>query len=465
MECSRFNVAKFAWTARRDVLRAMEALPDVPLAAPGMGLPLLIVQDFAAARQVLVTDAASYAKPGLIRRVIINGLGHNLFTAEGDEWLTRRRPVAPVFAASEMNGLATIMADGVTDQIERWQPGTLDMQSEMTALTMRVACTALLGIDPEVDDLGRTIRTEFKTLLEWLGAHLANPALPPAWVPTPSNRAMAKAKTNLQTAVGQLINRRRKSGADTDDVLSRLVRSQREAGSSSDADIVDECIGFLFAGHETTASTLTWALYELATHPDVQTQLASEGETIQLSSPTLHDDTAALEAIGSVVEETLRLYPAGISIARTATAATEIDGHRIRKGTMVMISVYRIQRNPDVWEQPNQFNPQRPTPPPNAGLRDSFLAFGLGSRRCLGARFARTELRLALAIICSRWKLTYDQPKPPAPEVSPSLRVAGTLPLIIEIREPTGAQDAGTSQAWAPQRRQFQATKSPDSHG
>ncbi|MGH1489127.1 MAG: cytochrome P450 [Acidimicrobiales bacterium] len=434
MKCARFNIAKFAWTAQRDVLKAMQALPAAPLTAPGMGLPLLVVQDFAAAQQVLVADAGNYAKPGLIRRVILSGLGQNLFTAEGDEWLARRRPVAPVFAASEMNGLATIMAAGVADQIDGWRPGTLDMQAEMTALTLRVACRALLGVDPEVDDLGRTIQSEFETLLDWLGAHLANPGLPPAWVPTPSNRAMAKAKAKLQVAVGQVINDRRSSGADTDDVLGRLIRSQRETGGPSDADIVDECIGFLFAGHETTASTLTWALYELATHPEVQAQLASEGDTLQMASQTLHDDAEVLDATGSVVEETLRLYPSGISIARTAKQTTDIEGHRIRRGTMVLISVYRIQRTPDVWEHPGQFDPQRPTPPASAGLRDSFLAFGLGPRRCLGARFARTEMRLALAMICSRWNLTYNEPKPPVPDVSPSLKVAGELPLEIKER-------------------------------
>ncbi len=412
----------------------METLPDAPLAVAAMGVPLLVVQDFAAAQQVLIADVDSYAKPGLIRRVMISGLGHNLFSAQGDEWIERRRPVAPVFAASEMNGLATIMATAVDQQIADWKPGTLDIQTEMTDLTLNVACRALLGVDPEVDDLGRTIRTDFEIMLAWLTAHLPNPALPPAWVPTPGNRAMKAAKANLQDAVGQLINDRRTSGADSDDVLGRLIRSQRETGIPNDANIIDECIGFLFAGHETTASTLTWALYELATNQNVQAAVAEEGDTLDLSSPTLHDDVVARDSTDRVVEETLRLYPSGIAIARVAKRATEIGGHRVRKGTMVMIAVYRIQRQPDVWERPDQFDPDRPTPPTESGLRNSFLAFGLGPRRCLGARFARTEMRIALATICSRWNLSYQQAAPPVPEVAPSLRVAGTLPLKIEAR-------------------------------
>lgn len=434
VEAARFNIASFGWNARGDVLGAMEALPDAPLAVAGLGVPLLVVQDFSAAQQVLVADVDAYAKPGIIRRVMISGLGHNLFSAQGEEWLERRRPVAPVFAASEMNGLATIMATAVDQQIASWKPGTFDIQTEMTELTLNVACRALLGVDPDEDDHGRTIRTEFEIVLDWLAAHLSNPALPPARIPTPGNRAMKQAKARLQDAVSQLVNDRRANGTDTEDVLGRLIRSQRDTGTPNDADIVDECIGFLFAGHETTASTLTWALYELATHQSVQADVASEGHTVRLSSPTLHDDAGALEVTDAVVEETLRLYPAGIAIARIAKKTTEIGGHRVRKGTMVMIAVYRIQRQPKVWERPDQFEPDRPTPPTEAGLRDSSLAFGLGPRRCLGARFARTEMRLALTIICSRWKLTYQQPAPPIREVSPSLRVAGTLPLNIETR-------------------------------
>ncbi len=343
-----------------------------------------------------------------------------------------------------MNSLAAIMASALEQQMARWKPGTFDMQAEMTELTLNVACRALLGVDPDVDDLGQTIRTEFEALLGWLAAHLANPALPPAWVPTPATRSMKQAKANLQAAIHQLMQERRASGTDTDDVLGRLIRSQRDTGAPDDADIVDECIGFLFAGHETTASTLTFAFYALATHQQVQTQVAAEGNTINLSSPTLHDDLSLLDATDAAVEETLRLYPAGVAIARTAKKTTDINGHRVRRGTMVMIAVHGIQRHPSVWERPDQFDPDRPTPPAELGLRNSFLAFGLGPRRCLGARFARTEMRLVLATICSRWNLTYDQPSPPVTEVAPSLRVAGTLPLSIKAATDQSGSDLGS---------------------
>ena len=142
----------------------MATLPDTALVRANLRIPLIVVQDFAGAHQVLVTNASHYGKPGLIRRVMIDGLGHNLFTAQGDDWLKRQRPVAPVFAATEVNGLAAILAAGVVHQIGNCRPGTLDVHTEMTDLTLRVACRALLGTDPDIDDLGRAIRTEFETL-------------------------------------------------------------------------------------------------------------------------------------------------------------------------------------------------------------------------------------------------------------------------------------------------------------
>ena len=217
-------------------------------------------------------------------------------------------------------------------------------------------------------------------------------------------------------------------------MIGRLLKAQSGPAGPSDADIVDECVGFMFAGHETTASTLPWALYELATHADTQDVVALEGRTIDLHSATLHDDAAALAETGAVAEEVLRLYPSGISTVRIANQATEIAGHRIRKNTMVMIDVYGIQRRSKVWDRPNEFEPHRPVPSTNTGMRDSFLAFGLGPRRCLGARFARTEIRLALALICARWNVAYEPTAPPVPEIAPSLAIQGTLPLALTPR-------------------------------
>jgi pentalenene oxygenase len=142
---------------------------------------------------------------------------------------------------------------------------------------------------------------------------------------------------------------------------------------------------------------------------------------------------------GRVVEEILRLYPAGIGIARMARRTTELCGHRVRRGTLIFIAVYLIQRDARSWPDPENFNPDWIVSSDHTGTDPiAHLPFGWGARRCLGARFAPTEARLALAMICSRWTLTYNEPNPPRAAITPSLRVDGGLPLGLRPRHPRG---------------------------
>ena len=423
--------------ARRDWLEAMNLIAGsgAPVQRAGIGMPVLVVQDPEAARQVLVGDAASYERPWIVKNIMSEGLSHTLFTSEGHEWLTRRQRVAPVFGRAQVDGLARIIASAIDDQIGAWKPGRAeDMQRDLTDLTLRVACRALLGADSADDELGRVVRDRFEVLLAWISHRFSHLAAPPAAVPTPRNRAMRAAKADLKDAVDQLVRRRREAGATSTDVLSLLLADQAGGDGPSDADIVGECIGFLFAGHETTASTLTWALYELATHPDIQAEVAAEGARLDLGRPDLFDAVDQLSLIGRVADEILRLYPAGIGIARVAKTSTELCGHRVRRWTVILIAVYLIQRAP-AWPDPHEFDPQRefPTQPAGAGGA-GYPPFGWGPRRCLGARFATIETRLALAMICARWALTYEEPSPPRAGVMPSLRVDGALPLRLDRR-------------------------------
>jgi cytochrome P450 len=251
---------------------------------------------------------------------------------------------------------------------------------------------------------------------------------------------MKEARCELEAIVRRLIAERRRSGIATVDVLGRLLQSQADPGGEpTDDAIIEECIGFLFAGHETTASTLTWALYSLAVAPEVQERVAREGDRLVPGGSRLADAVDGLAYTGRVVEEILRLYPAGIGIARMARRTTELCGHRVRRGTLVGIAVYSIQRDARAWPDPETFNPDRVLPSDRTGTDPiAHLPFGWGPRRCLGARFAMTEARLALAMICSEWTLTYNEPNPPRPAITPSLRVDGGLPLRLEPRRHPG---------------------------
>lgn len=417
------------------MLGAMGSLPlEAELSRAGFGVPLVVAQQFSTAHQVLVTDADSYRKPWMVRRVIEDGLGENLFTKDGDEWLARRQLCAPVFGVQHMEDLAETMASTVAEVVDGWRPGEIDIQEGMTDLTIRVALRGLLGTDENTAELAVEVRREFEEILDWIAFRFNRPASPPAFVPTSRNRRLKASKENLRHSLEALIEHRRKHDDGSVDVLSQLVRAQRDdAHGLSDDAILDECVGFMFAGHETTASTLTWALYELSRRPELQDTVAEEGSGLGGDSGAFIEQLRAMEKTRAVVEEALRMYPAGISIARSAKRATEIGGEKIRRGTIVLIPVYAIQRSPAVWDHPNEFDPTRH----HEGNGEGFLPFGLGPRRCLGARFARTEMSIAIALICKRWRFTFEQATPPKPIVAPSLRAEGELTLRIREREPS----------------------------
>lgn len=431
MTTGRVKLGEFVKAVREDNLAAMALFPEGTDVSTIGRLPFVVAQSHASAHQVLVEDAESYRKPWIVRQVIVDGLGENLFTLDGDRWLARRKPIAPVFGLHNFDALATLMRVTVDDVASTWRASEIDIQEAMTDLALEVAVRGLLGVDEHSAALAAEVRTAFEEILDWVSYRFNSPLSPPPVVPTSRNRRMKRSKRDLQRAVQELIAHRRQNPSESFDILGQLLDAQGDGGELADEAIVDECIGFLFAGHETTASTLTWALYELSLRPDLQAAIAAEGKQLETESGQVAEVLNAMPVTESVMQETLRLYPAGISIARSAKRSTHIAGKKIRRRTLVMIPVYAIQRSGAVWPNPNEFDPTR-----DHDEGESFLPFGLGPRRCLGARFARSEMKIAIARICRQWQLGYEQAAPPRPITAPSLRAEGSLMLNLD---PQGA--------------------------
>ncbi len=436
---SRFALARTLVESRRDPIGTLSrfATMRADVVAPRFPLPLRVVLDADLAREVLVADAGSYTRPWLVTSTMRDGLGPTLFTSTGDEAMARRRLYAPVFAHAHSDHLAGVMSSTIIDELAGWKAGPVpDLQAPLTDLTLRVAARALLGVDVVADDLGHDLRSNFNTVIAWINRRFNHLIAPPAVVPTPKNRAMLRARSNLQTILRGVISERRVAGTPSMDVLQLLLDHQATHGSPSDDQIVSECVGFLFAGHETTASTLAWALYSMAVAPEIQERVAAEGDGLAEGRPSI-PDVDALHDTGLVVEETLRLYPAGVGIARVCRRPTTLAGQRVRRGTVVVIPVYSIQRDPRRWSAPDTFDPDRFRATTAEPGRHGHLPFGWGPRACLGARFATMEARLALAMITSRWTVTYRGKEPPTPGISPALRIASGLPVQLEVRRRT----------------------------
>lgn len=255
--------------------------------------------------------------------------------------------------------------------------------------------------------------------------------IPPALdrLPLRGNRRYTHAINGLRTMLTHLVQDRRTDRTDRADLLSVLLAPPQPAADPvnaghdeprrSDIEIIDQVISFFMAGSDTVAATLAWALDLLARHPDVQQRLHAEVDALPCG-PARFDNLPDLALTQQVITETLRLYPPGWLIMRRTTGDSRLGPHPVPAGTTVICSPYILHHRPDLYPDPERFDPDRwthRTPP-----RHTFIPFGGGARKCIGDTFARTEITLVLATIAAHWKLRPLTTRPPRPIAAGTLK-------------------------------------------
>jgi cytochrome P450 len=223
----------------------------------------------------------------------------------------------------------------------------------------------------------------------------------PLALPSPANLRFRRALRRLHAVVQQVVERRRQSGAERDDLLGALRQ-----GLDGRA-LRDELVTFLLAGHETTANALTWTFHLLGRHPEIAARLRGEIDGALGGRPPALDDLPRLGYARRVLEEAMRLYPPVWVIDRNTIAEDAIGCYRIRAGTLVMLSQYVTHRHPAFWPDPERFDPDRFTPEASRSRpRFAYFPFAGGPRNCIGSQFALTEATLVLAGLAARFSLT-----------------------------------------------------------
>jgi cytochrome P450 len=228
----------------------------------------------------------------------------------------------------------------------------------------------------------------------------------PAWLPTRRNVRFAAAMKVVDDVVLGIIAERRRSREDTGDLLSMLIAATDETGQihMSDRELRDEVATLVLAGHETTAQALTWTFMLLSRHPEIERRVVDEiREVCGDRRPSMHD-LPALELVGRVIDESMRLYPPAWLFERQALVDLELDGYFIPAGTLIAISPWTLHRHPDHWHNPEGFDPDRFLPEQVAARpRYTYLPFGGGPRQCIGVNFALYEAKLVLATLLQRY--------------------------------------------------------------
>jgi cytochrome P450 len=325
-----------------------------------------------------------------------------LLLSEGEQWRRQRLLIQNAFTPARIESYTEAMVAETERTIEGWDDGeTIDLGDEMSALTLRVLARTLFDLD--VGGRSEVVRRAAETLNARANAQNLSAFLP-SWVPTPTNRRLHRAMGDLESLLGELIAERRADAAERDDLLSLLLTAETDDGSAlSEREVRDQLITFLFAGHETTALALTYALDALGRHPEKRARLEEEVASVDGDARAPADpDPPERSYTGQVLAETLRLYPPVYALFREATADAAVGGYRLPAGSKVTVPQIHVHRDERFYDAPERFRPERWTGGFEKSLPEyAYFPFGGGPRHCIGMRFARTEFEHVLPTIAA----------------------------------------------------------------
>lgn len=390
---------------------------------------VLLVRDPAEVWELLTTHAGATGKGrGLVRARPL--LGEGLLTSEGDRHRQARRRLQPAFTTAQVAGYRAGFAAAAGRAAARWSDGgELDLVAEMSALTLDGVGVALFGADlrgsaPRITSALTTLLAGFRLAMAPGGARLLRSSLPAAV-------RVRAAQAELEQVVADLVR------AEGGPVVDRL------AGRPA-AEVRDEVMTLLLAGHETTAMALTWALAAVDRAPDVRAGLEAEWDAVPAAG-TWDGPAYALPRTTAVLAETLRLWPPSWLFSRRLREPVELGGRPVAAGTMCLVSPALLHRDPRWWTEPERFRPdrwlhrdpdgpERFDPKTPGQPRGAYLPFGLGPRRCIGEQFAWAEAATVLAVLGRSWRLRLpDAPLAVGP-ASMTLRPAGHVRAVTAAR-------------------------------
>lgn len=356
-------------------------------------------------QQVLISDAQRYTKGGMWSATKPL-LGDGLVTSDGEHWKRQRRLMQPLFHQRHLGTMAGLMADAITKQAEELSSrasAPVELGHEMTLLTQRVLMETMFGESlrtEEAWELGRLLQTAFQAMNLRIFLYFL-----PSWVPLPGGRAFHGSIARIDEFLARLVAERRARPTERADILNQLLaaRDPDTGEAMSDRQIRDELITLFVAGLDTTAVTLTWMFWLLDRHPEVDRRLRLEVDGVLGGRAPTTEDLPRLVYTGQVIREAMRLYPPAWIFPRFARDGAVLGGRHIEAGTSLLISPYVTHRDPTLWENPDEFDPDRFSAARSLGRdRLAFIPFGAGARQCIGMNFALMEATFATAILVQR---------------------------------------------------------------
>ena len=383
---------------------------------------------------LLVSNARNFSWRDGAMGNLIPLLGDGLLTIDGDFHRRSRRIMLPAFHRERILASFEVIGEETDAALAKWQPGQeLDIYHWTRRLALRIAMKALFGLDPDAPEVHRAdLATLFEQGLSFYSYDvpiqmLRGPRTP--WA------RMQRAKRRLDEVILAEIARRRRAGERGEDLMSLLLDASDEDGEQlTDRQVRDEVMTLLFAGHDTTTSTIAFLFHELAAHPEWAVRLREEQREVlgdrRPEAVELMGDTLPL--LEQVLDETLRRYPPAWIGPRRSIEPFEVCGVRVPGGAPVLYSSWVSHHLPDVWEDPFSFRPERFAAERKSQLAlGQYVPFGAGSRTCIGMRFGQLEIRAIVSAIVSRFDLEQSAGYRLRVRQQPTIGPADGMPMRI----------------------------------
>jgi cytochrome P450 len=403
-----------------------------------------LVSDPALVRHVLLDNIDNYDKHTPAFDAVRIVLGNGMLTSGGAFWKRQRRIAQPAFHGESVRHFAPIISRLAAETADEWERAaaagdTVDACADMMRVTLRIVVETLFGDD--IAGSAAEINRVFPVILGCLAARASSPLRPPLWIPTANNRRLRPALASLNAIVERLIATKRRrltaGGGPPDghrDLLTILmVARDAETGEAmSDAQLRDEVMTLMIAGHETTANALSWLWYLLDQHPDEQERLRDELTAATGGRPPTVEELPQLPRMKAVIQETLRLYPPVWMFDRRALGPDDLAGTKVAKGELVIFCPYAIHRLPELWPDPEVFRPERFA----AGHEQqrnkfAYLPFSAGPRTCIGNSFAMIESQIIMGTLLSRFRARLADPSPITAQPRVTLRTS--RPVVLRL--------------------------------
>lgn len=408
-EVSFFKFLKHANAILKNPLpfhaKNFDTLGDIFRLKIGLGQSVLFCRDAGLLQHALQKNQKNYTKSYIQTKDLVKYVGKGLLTAEGEHWQKQRKLIQPAFHKSQLKLLVDTIQKTILAELKNIKIGKpMNVFPVFNDLAFQTVIKSIFNInisDADINSLQHTTEATQQMLVQ----ELRQPFLVWWFNLSGKTKKHLDLTQNSRTILKRLVEERKQSNSNHDDLLDMLLSAKYEDGSSMDENqLVDEILILFAAGHETTSNALTFTCELLARNPEAQSKIATEIKKIKSESADCMHWIKNASYTKLVIEESMRLFPPAYFMDRVNIEEDTYNGIILPKGSNLLFSIYEIHRHSGFWKQPNEFIPERFLDE-NIKFSKNYFPFGAGSRMCIGNNFAMYEMILAIIALVEQFEI------------------------------------------------------------